>query len=33
LTVVNSRAWRAAEIPAVNGHGTAEAVARFSVAF
>jgi CubicO group peptidase (beta-lactamase class C family) len=29
LTVVNSRAWRAAEIPAVNGHGTAAAVARF----
>jgi CubicO group peptidase (beta-lactamase class C family) len=29
LTVVNSRAWRVAEIPAVNGHGTAEAVARF----
>ena len=29
LTVVNSWEWRAAEIPAVNGHGTAEAVARF----
>lgn len=29
LAVVNSRAWRAAEIPAVNGHGTAMAVARF----
>ncbi|MCH2171400.1 beta-lactamase family protein [Myxococcota bacterium] len=26
---VNSRAWRAAEIPAANGHGTAAAVARF----
>ena len=25
--VVNSRAWRTAEIPAVNGHGTARAVA------
>jgi CubicO group peptidase (beta-lactamase class C family) len=31
LTVVNGRPWRAAEIPAVNGHGTAEAVARFYV--
>jgi CubicO group peptidase (beta-lactamase class C family) len=29
LTVVNSAAWRGAEIPAVNGHGTASAVARF----
>jgi CubicO group peptidase (beta-lactamase class C family) len=29
VQVVNSEAWRAAEIPAVNGHGTAEAVARF----
>ena len=29
LRVVNSQAWRAAEIPAVNGHGTAEAVAGF----
>jgi CubicO group peptidase (beta-lactamase class C family) len=29
VSVVNSRAWRAAEIPAVNGHGTADAVARF----
>jgi CubicO group peptidase (beta-lactamase class C family) len=29
LAVVNGRAWRAAEIPAVNGHGSAEAVARF----
>jgi CubicO group peptidase (beta-lactamase class C family) len=29
LAVVNSRAWRAAEIPAVNGHGNADAVARF----
>jgi CubicO group peptidase (beta-lactamase class C family) len=27
--VVNSAAWRAAEIPAVNGHGTATAVAGF----
>lgn len=27
--VVNSAAWRAAEVPAVNGHGTAQAVARF----
>ena len=27
--VVNSAAWRAAEIPAVNGHGTAAAVAGF----
>jgi CubicO group peptidase (beta-lactamase class C family) len=26
-TVVNSRAWRAAEVPAVNGHGTARGVA------
>ena len=32
LEVVNGRAWRAAEIPAVNGHGTARAVARFYVA-
>jgi hypothetical protein len=24
--VVNSTAWRAAEIPAINGHGTADAV-------
>jgi CubicO group peptidase (beta-lactamase class C family) len=29
LAVVNGEAWRAAEIPAVNGHGTAKAVARF----
>ena len=29
LSVVNGDAWRAAEIPAVNGHGTAAAVARF----
>jgi CubicO group peptidase (beta-lactamase class C family) len=29
LSVVNSRAWRAAEIPAVNGHGTARGVSRF----
>ena len=29
LAVVNSDAWRGAEIPAVNGHGTAAAVARF----
>jgi CubicO group peptidase (beta-lactamase class C family) len=28
-SVVNSAAWRAAEIPAVNGHGTARAVADF----
>ena len=28
-TVVNSAAWRAAEIPAINGHGTARAVAGF----
>jgi CubicO group peptidase (beta-lactamase class C family) len=27
--IVNGAAWRAAEIPAVNGHGTAVAVARF----
>src|SRR5262252_4555320 len=27
--VVNSAAWRAAEIPAINGHGTARAVAGF----
>jgi hypothetical protein len=27
--VVNSAAWRSAEIPAVNGHGTAAAVAGF----
>ena len=26
--VVNERAWRAAEIPAANGHGTAESLAR-----
>jgi CubicO group peptidase (beta-lactamase class C family) len=29
LRVVNGRAWRDAEIPAVNGHGTAAAIARF----
>jgi CubicO group peptidase (beta-lactamase class C family) len=29
LAVVNGDAWRAAEIPAVNGHGTAAALARF----
>ena len=29
LAVVNSAVWRRAEIPAVNGHGTAAAVARF----
>jgi len=29
LDVVNSARWRTAEIPAVNGHGTATAVARF----
>jgi CubicO group peptidase (beta-lactamase class C family) len=27
--VVNSTRWREAEIPAVNGHGTAQAIARF----
>jgi hypothetical protein len=27
--VVNGAAWRAAEVPAVNGHGTARAVAGF----
>jgi len=32
LDVVNGRAWRAAEVPAVNGHGTARAVARFYAA-
>jgi CubicO group peptidase (beta-lactamase class C family) len=31
-SVVNSNAWRTAEIPAVNGHGTARAVAGFYVA-
>ncbi|HEX6127402.1 MAG TPA: serine hydrolase domain-containing protein [Candidatus Limnocylindria bacterium] len=31
--VVNSEAWMAAEIPAVNGYGTASAVARFYQAF
>ncbi len=30
--VVNSRAWRTAEIPAVNGHGTARAVAELFAA-
>ena len=30
--VVNSPAWRAAQVPAVNGHGTALAVARFYAA-
>jgi hypothetical protein len=30
--VVNSPAWRAAEIPAVNGHGTADAVCGLFVA-
>jgi CubicO group peptidase (beta-lactamase class C family) len=29
LDVVNSAAWRQAQIPAVNGHGTARAIARF----
>ncbi len=29
LSVVNGEAWRVAEIPAVNGHGTAQGVARF----
>jgi CubicO group peptidase (beta-lactamase class C family) len=32
LRVVNSERWRRAEIPAVNGHGTARAVAGFYVA-
>ena len=27
--IVNSRAWRAAEVPATNGHGNARALARF----
>jgi CubicO group peptidase (beta-lactamase class C family) len=31
-SVVNSERWRRAEIPAVNGHGTARAVAEFYVA-
>jgi CubicO group peptidase (beta-lactamase class C family) len=31
-TVVNGAAWRATEIPAVNGHGTALALARFYAA-
>jgi CubicO group peptidase (beta-lactamase class C family) len=30
--VVNGPAWRAAEVPAVNGHGTARAIAAFYVA-
>jgi CubicO group peptidase (beta-lactamase class C family) len=30
--VVNSPAWRAAEIPAINGHGTARAIAGFYAA-
>lgn len=29
LAVVNSEAWRAAEIPAINGHATATGLARF----
>jgi CubicO group peptidase (beta-lactamase class C family) len=29
LSVLNGDAWRAAEIPAVNGHGTARGIARF----
>jgi hypothetical protein len=29
LSIVNGDRWRAAEIPAVNGHGSAIAVARF----
>ncbi len=32
LAVVNSSAWRAAEIPAINGHGTAAAVCGLFVA-
>jgi CubicO group peptidase (beta-lactamase class C family) len=31
--VVNSEQWRAAEIPAINGHGTARAIAEFYAAF
>jgi CubicO group peptidase (beta-lactamase class C family) len=31
--VVNGRAWREAEVPAVNGHGTAAAIARFYAGF
>jgi CubicO group peptidase (beta-lactamase class C family) len=29
LAVVNGEAWRRAEVPAINGHGSARAVARF----
>ena len=29
MGVVNTRAWRAAEVPSTNGHGNARAVARF----
>ena len=29
LSIVNGDRWRAAEIPAVDGHGSAIAVARF----
>ena len=32
LDVLNSETWRAPEIPAVNGHGTARAIARFYAA-
>lgn len=32
MAVVNSARWRAAEIPAINGHGTARAVAGFYAA-
>jgi CubicO group peptidase (beta-lactamase class C family) len=32
VAVLNSRMWRKAEVPAVNGHGTARAVARFYAA-
>jgi CubicO group peptidase (beta-lactamase class C family) len=32
LTVLNSDTWRRPEIPAVNGHGTARAIARFYAA-
>jgi hypothetical protein len=32
LDVLNSEAWRTAEIPAVNGHGTARSIARFYAA-
>ncbi len=31
--VINSSAWRRAEVPAINGHGTARAIARFHAGF